>query len=87
MGGMQVRRRGGGEIVPSVITTQMVQEPFLLTDVRAHVGKHKTVIRGDDKSLQREFCLVKTRRSEASTHPSKICFAFQHVSSFEIIFG
>ena len=51
---------GSGEIVPSVITTQMVQEPFLLTDVRAHVGKHKTVIRGDDKSLQWEFCLVST---------------------------
>lgn len=59
MGGMQVLRRGGGEIVLSVITTQMVQGPFLLTDVRAHVGKRKTVIiRGRHKSLQWEFCLV-----------------------------
>ncbi len=38
MGGMQVLRRGGGGAVLSVITTQMVQGPFLLTDVRAHVG-------------------------------------------------
>lgn len=59
MGGMQVLRRGGGEIVLSLITTQMVQGPFLLTDVRAHVGKRKTVIfGGGHESLQREFCLV-----------------------------
>lgn len=44
MGGMQVLRRGGGEIVLSVITTQMFQGPSLLTDVRAHVGKHKTIV-------------------------------------------
>lgn len=59
MGGMQVLRRGGGEITLSVITTQIFEGPFLLTDVRAHAGKHKTVVfRGDDKSLQGEFCLV-----------------------------
>lgn len=35
-----------------VITTQMFQGPFLLTDVRAHVGKRKPVIfRGDDKAF------------------------------------
>lgn len=28
MGGMRVLRRGGGEILPSLITTQMVQGPF-----------------------------------------------------------
>ena len=44
MGGMQVLRRGGGEIVLSVITTQMFQGPSLLTNVRAHVGKHETII-------------------------------------------
>lgn len=44
MGGMQVHRQGGGEIKLSAITTQMFQGPFGLTDVRAHVGKHKTVV-------------------------------------------
>lgn len=59
MGGMQVLRRGGGGIVSSVITTQMFQGPFLLTDVRAHAGKYETVIfRGDDMSLHWESCLV-----------------------------
>lgn len=59
MGGMQFLRIGGGKIRVPVITTQMFQEPGLLTDVKAHEGKHKTVIfRGDSKSLQWEFCLV-----------------------------
>lgn len=50
MGGMQVLRRGGEEIMHQVITTQMVQGPFLLTDVRAHAEKRKPAIfRGDDK--------------------------------------
>lgn len=87
MGGMQVLRRGGGEIVLSLITTQMVQGPFLLTDVRAHVGKHKPVIfRGDDKSLHWVFFFVyfqqEGQKPEASAHPHAICFAFQDVIRF-----
>lgn len=36
--------------MPAVFTTQMFQGSFLLTDVRAHVEKHKPAIfRGDDK--------------------------------------
>lgn len=67
--GMQVLRQGGGEIMPSVITTQMFQGPFLLTDVRAHVGKHKTVIfRRDNKSLQWEFSLVWARKARGQKH-------------------
>lgn len=34
-----------------VITTQMFQGPFLLTDVRAHVGKRKPVVFGGDDSV------------------------------------
>lgn len=69
MGGMQVLRRGGGEIVPSLITTQMVQGPFLLTDVRAHVGKHKTVIfTGDDTSLRWGVVFSLTERVTSQKH-------------------
>lgn len=56
MGGMQVLGRGGGEIVLSVIAAQMVQGPFLLTDVRAHAGLQKAVIfTGHDKPFRGSF--------------------------------
>lgn len=51
MGGMQVGRRGGGQIALRAITTQMFGGSSLLTDVTAHVGKRKAVVFGGDRLL------------------------------------
>lgn len=73
---------GRGATVPSLITTQMVQGPvFFLTGVRTHVGggglwegRDLELAAGGLCSGSFVWFEQEGQKSEASSHPFKICF-------------